>query len=217
MKTNYSFVIFFAFWSINYTRLSAEDFYNCNGTYKSSACGMPSQPHGKTLQIVSLPVSPKEQVAETRPKRLVTFRTLPRQEPQLSDVISQPLSRFVHEYHGTVKGAGDIELKIFFIPRNLSGNLDDSRKKQGQVRIALKDRNCLTLPNEGGSCNFIFQCDVPTNDKGFDYQILAVNKGVIVVPELQGCCSWHDGVGKCLPSGAVLCDDGKVSPTCLCR
>ncbi len=32
----------------------------------------------------------------------------------------------------------------------------------------------------------------------------------------QGCCSWHGGVCGC-NWGRVVCCDGRLSPTCLCR
>lgn len=32
----------------------------------------------------------------------------------------------------------------------------------------------------------------------------------------SGCCSWHDGVCGCDPSGRVICCDNTLSPSCRC-
>ena len=32
----------------------------------------------------------------------------------------------------------------------------------------------------------------------------------------RGCCSWHEGVCDCSPSGRVICCDGTLSPSCRC-
>ena len=33
----------------------------------------------------------------------------------------------------------------------------------------------------------------------------------------SGCCSWHMGVGPCLPSGSLQCNDMTNSPSCYCN
>jgi len=34
--------------------------------------------------------------------------------------------------------------------------------------------------------------------------------------QLEGCCSWHDGICGCNWDGRVICCDGTLSPTCYC-
>ena len=37
-----------------------------------------------------------------------------------------------------------------------------------------------------------------------------------LLPNQQGCCSWHEGVCGC-SGGRTLCCDGEPSPSCVCR
>lgn len=33
----------------------------------------------------------------------------------------------------------------------------------------------------------------------------------------RGCCSWHGGMNSCTINGRVRCNDGTLSPSCVCR
>jgi hypothetical protein len=38
-----------------------------------------------------------------------------------------------------------------------------------------------------------------------------------VLPQGQGCCSWHGGECGCSPEGRDVCCDGSLSPSCGCH
>lgn len=38
-----------------------------------------------------------------------------------------------------------------------------------------------------------------------------------VLPQGQGCCSWHAGECGCSPEGRDVCCDGSLSPSCSCH